>query len=212
MTVSDTGHGMSPEVKAHLFEPFFTTKPATHNSGLGLTTVYGIVAQSGGYIAVESEPLAGTTFRFYLPRVSAEEAGPAGAEPPPSPAGGSETILLVEDEDAVRVLASRALTSQGYAVMEARNGREALALAEQASGVVDLLLTDVVMPEMGGEELVQRLALAFPRLRVMYMSGYTEADKLQPGILDSEIPFLPKPFSAESLLLRVRAALDALSR
>jgi PAS domain S-box-containing protein len=212
MTVSDSGHGMSPEVKAHLFEPFFTTKPTTHNSGLGLTTVYGIVVQSGGYIAVESEPQAGTTFRFYFPRVMPEDSDPSRAESLPSPVGGSETILLVEDEDAVRVLASRALASQGYVVLEARNGWEALALAERTAAALDLVLTDVVMPEMGGLELVQRLTLAFPALRVMYMSGYSEADKLQPGIQDSDVPFLPKPFSAESLLLRVRAALDATRR
>jgi PAS domain S-box-containing protein len=212
LVVSDTGHGMSQEVKAHLFEPFFTTKQATQNTGLGLATIYGIVSQSGGYIYLESEPEQGTMFRVCFPRVSSDEISDVREEVTPAPPGGSETILLVEDEDAVRTLASRVLTGQGYVVLEARHGQEALAIAEHAAGLIDLVLTDVIMPEMGGEELVERITRKLPKVRVMYMSGYTEADKLQPWIRDSGYPFLQKPFAADSLVLMVREALDRASR
>jgi PAS domain S-box-containing protein len=212
LVVSDTGHGMSPKVKAHLFEPFFTTKQATQNTGLGLATIYGIVAQSGGYIWVESELEQGTTFKVCFPRVASDETGRIDEAPMPEPSRGSETILLVEDEDAVRTLTSRVLTAQGYEVLEARHGGEALAIAEQAAGLIDLVLTDVIMPEMGGQELVERITQMLPNVRVMYMSGYTEADKLQPGIRDSQYPFLQKPFAADSLILMVREALDRTPR
>jgi PAS domain S-box-containing protein len=212
MVVGDTGHGMTPEVKAHLFEPFFTTKPTTHNSGLGLATVYGIVVQSGGYIWLDSAPDQGTSFKICFPRVLAEDVvGSTDAETPAS-ARGSETVLIVEDEEVVRALASRVLTSQGYVVLEARNGREALALVEQSPDQVDLVLTDVVMPEMGGQQLVEQLQQALPEARIMYMSGYAEGDKLQPSIRNSPYPFLQKPFSADSLCLRVREALDTAIR
>jgi PAS domain S-box-containing protein len=212
MVVGDTGHGMTAEVKAHLFEPFFTTKPTTHNSGLGLATVYGIVVQSGGYIWVDSAPDHGTSFKICFPRVSAEDAVSSADVEIPESARGTETVLLVEDEDVVRALASRALTSHGYVVLEARNGREALALVEQSPDRVDLVLTDVVMPEMGGPQLVEQLHEALPDARIMYMSGYTEGDKLQPGIRSSPYPFLQKPFSPDNLCLRVREALDTAPR
>jgi CheY-like chemotaxis protein len=211
LVVSDTGHGMTPDVKAHLFEPFYTTKPPTQNTGLGLTTVYGIVVQSGGYLWVDSEPGQGARFHFCFPWTAPEGArvGPADV---PAALGGSETVLVVEDEAGVRALALRALREQGYTVLEASNGREALSLAERAGSPIDLVLTDVVMPEMGGLELVERLAAIRPTVSFIYMSGYTEADKLQPGIRDAEIPFLQKPFSAESLALRVRESLDRADR
>jgi PAS domain S-box-containing protein len=212
LVVSDTGHGMSQEVKAHLFEPFFTTKQATQNTGLGLATIYGIVSQSGGYIWLESEPEQGTTFKVCFPRVASDEISNPDEEVAPEPSGGSETILLVEDEEAVRTLASRVLTGQGYVVLEARHGQEALAIAEQAAGLIDLVLTDVIMPEMGGEELVEQITQKLPNVRIMYMSGYTEADKLQPWIRDSGYPFLQKPFAADSLVLMVREALDRAPR
>ena len=212
MVVGDTGHGMTAEVKAHLFEPFFTTKPTTHNSGLGLATVYGIVVQSGGYIWVDSAPDHGTSFKICFPRVSAEDAVSSGDVEMAESVHGTETVLLVEDEDVVRALASRALTSHGYVVLEARNGREALALVEQSPDRVDLVLTDVVMPEMGGPQLVEQLHEALPDARIMYMSGYTEGDKLQPGIRNSPYPFLQKPFSPDNLCLRVREALDTAPR
>jgi PAS domain S-box-containing protein len=212
MVVGDTGHGMTPEVKAHLFEPFFTTKPMTHNSGLGLATVYGIVVQSGGYIWVDSAPDLGTSFKICFPRVSAEDAAESAAAEAPASTRGSETVLIVEDEDVVRALASRVLASQGYVVLEARNGQEALALVEQSPDRVDLVLTDVVMPEMGGQQLVEQLHQALPDARIMYMSGYSEGDKLQAGIRNSPYPFLQKPFSPDSLCLRVREALDTAVR
>ncbi len=208
LVVSDTGHGMTAEVKAHLFEPFFTTKSATQNTGLGLTTVYGIVVQSGGYIWVESEPGRGTSFHLCFPRVPVDEGAEPSTPGGPPPLGGSETVLIVEDEEAVRALACRVLTQHGYRVLEARHGAEALARVEAGVPPIDLILTDVVMPELGGPELVRRLRDLLPGARVIYMSGYTESDKLQPGIQDSDIPFLQKPFSAEGLAQRVREALD----
>jgi signal transduction histidine kinase/ActR/RegA family two-component response regulator len=207
LMVSDTGYGMSEEVKAHLFEPFFTTKAATQNSGLGLATVYGIVVQNGGHIAVESEPGQGATFLFMFPRADPDQPALDPTETRAA-TGGSETVLVVEDEDAVRQMTTRVLIQQGYRVLEAGNGSDGLALARRHDGPIHLLVTDVVMPEMGGLELCERLAEIRPGVAVIYMSGYAEGDKLQPGIQDSNTPFLQKPFSAESLMLRVREALD----
>jgi nitrogen-specific signal transduction histidine kinase/CheY-like chemotaxis protein len=212
LTVSDTGHGMTPEVKAHLFEPFFTTKPTTRNTGLGLATVYGIVVQNGGYIWVDSAPGQGASFKLCFPRVLADEDAGEIAPARPPVTRGTETVLLVEDEDAVRLLASRVLAEQGYAVHEARNGREALALLERPGHGIDLVLTDVVMPDMGGVELADRVAAAHPNVRIVYMSGYSEGDKLHPGVRQSPYPFLQKPFSPESLAVRIRDALDRSSR
>jgi two-component system cell cycle sensor histidine kinase/response regulator CckA len=207
LVVSDTGDGMTPEVKARLFEPFFTTKPATQNTGLGLATVYGIVAQSGGYIWVDSEPGRGTAFKICFPKVESEDDTTAPTSQPAEPAGGSETILLVEDEDTVRIVASRVLTTRGYVVHNAANGEEALALARKLGGALDLVLTDVVMPDMGGVELVDRLLQLRPGLKVVYMSGYAHGDKLlEPQGVDRS--FLQKPFSTESLSLKVREVLD----
>jgi PAS domain S-box-containing protein len=208
LIVSDTGHGMTAEVKARLFEPFFTTKPTTQNTGLGLATVYGIVVQSGGYIWVDSEPEKGTSFKICFPRVEAEDGMAETPAQHSGPTGGSETILLVEDEEAVRSVAARVLQNQGYRVLASPNGQEALSLVEQVEGKIDLVLTDVVMPDMGGLELAVRLQGRWPGLKVLYMSGYAEGDKLRPGI-DYERPFLQKPFSAESLMLKVREVLDA---
>jgi len=209
LLVSDTGHGMSPEVKARLFEPFFTTKPVTQNTGLGLATVYGIVAQSGGYIWVDSEPDRGTTFKICLPRVEPEDELPPTPLEPSQPGRGCEHILLVEDEDAVRSVAARVLLNQGYTVIQARNGEEALDLLGELGDSVDLVLTDVVMPDMGGLALAEKLKATKPELRLLYMSGYSEADKLQPGMNNFQFPFLQKPFSAESLIVKVREVLDA---
>jgi PAS domain S-box-containing protein len=212
MIVSDTGQGMTPEVKAHLFEPFFTTKPTTLNTGLGLATVYGIVVQSGGYIWVDSAPGQGASFKICFPRVLADEDSGEVAPRKPPMTRGTETVLLVEDEDAVRALAARVLAEQGYAVLEARNGREALAVLERPGHGIHLVLTDVVMPDMGGVELADRVAAAHPDVRIVYMSGYSEGDKLHPGIRQSPYPFLQKPFSPESLAVRIREALDLSAR
>jgi len=208
LVVSDTGHGMTPEVKGRLFEPFFTTKPTTQNTGLGLATVYGIVVQSGGYIWVDSVPDKGTAFKICFPRVEAEdEISPPSARIS-QPSRGSETILLVEDEPAVRNVAIRVLMNQGYFVLAASHGEEALALAQKVGGDIDLVLTDVVMPDLGGPELVTRLLERWPGLRILYMSGYAEGDKIRSGMVDSKISFLQKPFSAENLVLMVREVLD----
>jgi PAS domain S-box-containing protein len=208
LTVSDTGHGMSAEVKARLFEPFFTTKPTTQNTGLGLATVYGIVVQSGGYIWVDSEPGKGTAFKICFPRVDPE----AESLPPPERSRerteGSETILLVEDEQAVRTVATRVLRNQGYFVLPACNGEEALSLAEQVSGAIDLILTDVIMPDMAGPAMVGQMLEKWPDIRIMYMSGYAQNDKIRAEMADRDTSFLQKPFSADSLLLTVREVLD----
>jgi PAS domain S-box-containing protein len=208
LVVSDTGHGMAPEVKARLFEPFFTTKPTTHNTGLGLATVYGIVVQSAGYIWVDSEPEKGTAFRICFPRVDSEDETSTPSERLSEPTRGSETILLVEDEHAVRTVATRVLRNQGYSVLAASNGEEALATAEKVAGAIDLVLTDVIMPDMGGPDLVQQLVQRWPGVRVLYMSGYAEGDKVRIGIEDSATSFLQKPFSADSLIFTVRQVLD----
>ena len=210
LIVSDTGHGMTPDVKARLFEPFFTTKPATQNTGLGLATVYGIVVQSGGYIWVDSESERGTTFKICLPRVEPEdtltEIPAASAES----GRGWEKILLVEDEDAVRSVAARVLLNQGYTVLQARNGQEALTFLEKFGDTIDLILTDVVMPDMGGLALAGQLRSRWPELKLVYMSGYAEGDKLEPGEFGDS--FLQKPFSAENLVHKVREVLDAKPR
>jgi CheY-like chemotaxis protein len=212
LVVTDTGHGMTPEVKARLFEPFFTTKPTTQNTGLGLATVYGIVVQSGGYIWVETEPGMGTSFKMCFPRVDAEDE----AAPPPQrrvePTRGSETVLLVEDEQAVRTVATRVLKNQGYFVLAACNGEEALTIADKVGDAIDLVLTDVVMPDMGGPELVERLTEKWPGLRVVYMSGYAQGDKMRAEMKDRDTSFLQKPFSADSLILTVREVLDQETR
>ena len=213
LIVSDTGHGMIPEVKARLFEPFFTTKPTTQNTGLGLATVYGIVVQSGGYIWVDSEPGKGTAFKICFPRVEAEEDTSPPTLDVAEPTRGSETILLVEDEHAVRSVASRVLLNQGYFVLAASSAEEALTIAERVGGDdIDLVLSDVVMPDMGGPELVRRLLARWPGMKVLFMSGYAEGDKLQVGAEYPGRSFLQKPFSSESLILTVRGVLDAEAR
>jgi CheY-like chemotaxis protein len=207
--LSDTGCGMTPQVKAHLFEPFFTTKAPGKGTGLGLSTVYGIVRQSGGHIEVDSEPGAGASFRIYLPR----------SEQPGQPVKprmdvkvvprGSETVLLVEDDPAVRAVNRRALRQSGYAVLEAGDGAEALRVATQHPGPIHLLLTDVVMPGWGGRQLAERLSALHPAARVLYVSGYPDDAVVQRGIREGEVDFLQKPFSPSALARKVRDVLDA---
>ncbi|HEX2201676.1 MAG TPA: PAS domain S-box protein [Longimicrobium sp.] len=208
LAVSDTGHGMDRETRERVFEPFFTTKPAGRGTGLGLSTVYGIVKQSGGYIWVYSEPGRGTTVRIYLPSVAggARPAGPAAAAAPAR--GGVETILLAEDEEPVRRLAREVLTRNGYTVLEAGDGEQALRVSERHPGRIDLLVTDVVMPAMSGRDLSALLAAARPALRVLYMSGYTEEAVARHGVLDPGTGFIEKPFTADALASAVRRVLD----
>jgi PAS domain S-box-containing protein len=211
VTVTDTGTGMTPETRAHLFEPFFTTKEVGKGTGLGLATVYGIVKQSGGYVVVDSELGRGTSLRIYLPAV-AEAAAPPEAAPPPSPEQwrGSETLLLVEDEEAVRTFARRALEDSGYRVLLAGSGNDAIELARSHEGPIHLLLTDVVMPGLSGRELAELLLAERPDVRVIYTSGYTDDETVRHGVREAETAFLQKPFTPEELGRRIREVLDGI--
>jgi PAS domain S-box-containing protein len=208
LAVSDTGVGMDAKTRSHMFEPFFTTKEKGKGTGLGLATVFGIVQQSGGTIWVYSEPSEGTVFKIYLPRAEAavEVAAEAGM---PMTLRGAETVLLVEDQDEVRQVAREILRRYGYHVLEARNAGEALLFCERHPRTIHLLLTDVVMPQMSGRELAERVASLRVEMRVLFMSGYTEDAILQHGILDSGFAYLQKPLVPESLARRVREVLDA---
>jgi CheY-like chemotaxis protein len=208
---------MEPEVQKRIFEPFFTTKEAGRGTGLGLATVYGIVKQSGGYITLESAAGQGSTFRVYLPRAAgvAVDAGspaaviPDEGAPLPRPEGRPvETILLVEDEGVVRDLAREILEAHGYTVLAASHAGEALVIAERHAGPIHLLITDVVMPHMGGRELAERASPLRPGLKVLYVSGYTDDAVLRHGVMGAEVAFLQKPFSAVSLRSKVRMVLE----
>jgi PAS domain S-box-containing protein len=209
LAVSDTGIGMSPETVAHIFEPFFTTKGGSKGTGLGLATTYGIVKQSSGYIWVYSELAHGTTFKVYLPRV-AEAADIIGSEREQTPAQrGSETILLVEDDEAVRGLTETVLTSYGYKLLVAQDPEHALKLADLPEFNIQLVLTDVVMPTMSGSELVRRLSQKKQHLKVLYMSGYTDNVIASGGVLEPGLAFLQKPFMPTALAQKVREVLDS---
>jgi two-component system cell cycle sensor histidine kinase/response regulator CckA len=206
LTVADTGHGMDEATRLRVFEPFFTTRK--EGTGLGLSTVYGVVRQSGGLIAVETTPGVGTLFTIHLPQVAA----PAVAAPTPAAAVpravGTETILLAEDEASVRELVAKTLRQRGYRVIEAPDGQTALAAAEAHQGKLDLLITDVVMPDISGPEVARGLRQDRPGIRVLYMSGYTDDAVLQHGVLTNETPFLQKPFSPAELAAKVREVLE----
>jgi PAS domain S-box-containing protein len=209
LAVTDNGAGMDEQTQAHLFEPFFTTKGPDKGTGLGLSTVHGIVQQSGGSVAVTSQVGRGTTFKVYLP-VAEDGLGPAPEPSPETPlARGTETILLVEDARAVRALAGRVLAAAGYSVLEAGDGAAAEVLAARHDGPIHLLLTDVVMPGLSGSQLAQRIAALRPRIRVLYMSGYTDDAIVHMDVLAKGIPFLEKPFAPEALTRKVREVLDA---
>jgi CheY-like chemotaxis protein len=211
LTVTDTGTGISPEVKVHIFEPFFTTKPQGKGTGLGLSTVYGIVKQCGGSIAVWSEVGRGAEFRILLPAVEAPavpaQRVDAAVVPAVTMPWGTETILLAEDEEGVRRFVLESLERRGYRVLGCCNGREAIERARQHPGAIDLLITDAVMPEMGGAELAAQFADCHPGVPVLCMSGYSAM--VWPGAAAAEGSYLQKPFTPAALLMRVRALLDA---
>ncbi len=208
LSVSDTGCGMDEELQAHIFEPFFTTKEVGRGTGLGLSTVYGIVTQSGGEIEVESAPEQGTAFKIYLPRVEGAVEDFKSPTRTSTSARGPATILLVEDEAPVRKLIQTLLHKQGHTVLEASCGAEALVLCEQHPGAIQLLITDVVMPHFSGHKLAALLAPCHPGLRVLFMSGYNDQVLDQHGALDPQTAFLPKPFLPDALLAKVCEALD----
>jgi signal transduction histidine kinase/CheY-like chemotaxis protein len=212
LAVSDTGTGMSPEVQKHLFEPFFTTKERGKGTGLGLPTVYGIVKQSGGYISVYSEPGRGSCFKIYLPQVvqpAPEKPAKPAAPAPVKTTGGVETILLVEDEEAVRALAAKILRAKGYTVLEAGDGQEAQTVLKEHKEDLDLLLTDVVMPKMGGPELAKWARGARRGLKVLFMTGYTDHSAFKDGSLPPGTGLIQKPFSPQALAQKVREILDS---
>jgi len=209
MAVSDSGHGMSEDVKEHLFEPFFTTKAQGKGTGLGLSTVYGIVKQSGGHVAVYSEEGHGTTFKVYFPRTEAKADSVRASGSRRALARGTETVLVAEDEEVLRRLTVRILCALGYSVLEAANGGEALLICQNNPTPIDLLVTDVVMPGMSGRRLAERLAETKPAMKVLFTSGYTDDAIAHHGVLEPGTPFIQKPFSASELALKMRELLDA---
>jgi nitrogen-specific signal transduction histidine kinase len=207
LTINDTGVGMDAETQSHIFEPFFTTKDK--GTGLGLAIVYGIVQQNKGHISVSSDPGQGTTFTIYLPRIDRITKLADQGQVPTESLGGTETILLVEDEDMVRELARYTLLQNGYKILEACHGQEALEVCERYQDSIHLLLTDIVMPGgLSGYELAKRLTALQPEIKIIYMSGYVDKDIIQHVILDPEMDFLQKPFSPTILSRKVREILD----
>jgi signal transduction histidine kinase len=209
LAVSDNGTGMDKETQSRIFEPFFSTKGSGKGTGLGLSTVYGIVKQSNGFIWVYSELGRGTTFKIYLPRVEGEADELADHAKDEARLGGVETVLIVEDDPSMRALTARVLCEQGYTTLEASNGREALRIAGEYGGTIHLVLTDVVMPEMSGKALVSQIATPRPFPKVLFVSGYPNNALIHNGVLDDNVSFLEKPFTADALRRKVREVLDS---
>jgi CheY-like chemotaxis protein len=209
VNVTDTGHGMDEQTKTRIFEPFFTTKEASKGTGLGLAMVYGFVKQSGGHIEVDSRPGHGTTFTLYLARTEEAEASTSAEGKETGIPKGSETILLVEDEEAVRTLTHLVLESYGYTVLVASDGQHGLDTAERHPGTIEVLVTDVVMPRLGGRELAEQLLRVRPNVKVVFMSGYTEDGGLRRGDGPTGTAFMHKPFSPLALARTVRHLLDS---
>ncbi len=212
LSVTDTGEGMSEETRARIFEPFFTTKGSDKGTGLGLSTCYGIVKQAGGLIWVYSEPGVGTAFKVYVPRT---DAVAEDRKPPPAESkrlGGHETLLVVEDDSQVRRVLADTLSREGYHVVVAQHGQEALRIAAERGASIDMLVTDVVMPKMGGTELAEHMRIARPDLPILFLTGYSEHAVVQHGVMQAGAAFLEKPFSRQRLLERVRSILDGRSK
>jgi CheY-like chemotaxis protein len=208
VSVSDTGCGMDEATRLRIFEPFFTTKGPEKGTGLGLSTVYGIVKQSNGFIEVCSESGQGSTFKVYLPRVGGELPQKKSRSMEITPGRGSETVLLVEDEAGVRTLARLVLEKEGYTVIEAHNGCDALLLSQQHAGSIHLMATDIVMPNMSGPEVAKQLMALRPDMKILFLSGYTDDAIIRHGFIDGDLPFLQKPFTKRALLKKVREVLD----
>jgi CheY-like chemotaxis protein len=209
LAVSDTGVGMTEDVRKHLFEPFYTTKGSGAGTGLGLATVFGVVKQSGGQIYVYSEEGRGTTFKIYFPAADPGHAIHFGSAADPDAERGTETVVVVEDDESVRELVRLMLSNRGYDVLAAVDGEEAARLCAEHPGGVQLLLTDVVMPEVNGRVLAERLGALFPGLRILFMSGYSDEAVVRHGIIRPGTAFIEKPFSEGSLARKVREVLDA---
>jgi len=209
LTITDTGIGMAKEIQEQIFEPFFTTKPKGKGTGLGLSIVYGIVKQSNGYIWAYSEPMKGTAFKIYFPRVAPDEypeeermRGKKEAR------GGPETIMVVEDDAMIMKVIKQVLTGSGYNVLSAGDGKEALNLADQYKDAIHMLLTDIIMPCMGGRELADQVKKTRPDIKILYMSGYTDDAIVRHGMLEKGLSFIQKPFASDSLKKKVREVLD----
>ncbi len=211
LAVSDTGCGMDAATLARVFEPFFTTKEKGKGTGLGLSTVYGIIKQSGGSIMIYSEPGKGSTFKIYLPQIDAPVEQVEVLEPLPHRSSGSETILLVEDDETVRTLTRSILETSGYSVLEAASGEEAIGICDQHSSSIDMIITDVVMPKLGGPRMIEQIREKCPNMRVLFMSGYTDSAFVHHGAFDPGTPFLEKPFTPVALIRKVREVLDRTS-
>jgi len=206
LAVEDTGTGMTPELKAHLFEPFFTTKEAGKGTGLGLSVVHGIMKQNSGQISVSSEPGAGSTFRVYFPRAAVAVKAPASEKP--AVLSGHENVLVAEDEGGIRRFIAQALEFHGYRVFAAENGREALRILMDSAQPIDIVVSDIVMPDMGGRELAERIAVEFPSVPILFISGYAKDLDVRRWVKASRVDFLPKPFSATDLAKKLREVLD----
>ena len=209
LAISDNGIGMDDNTRTRIFEPFFTTKGRFKGTGLGLSTVYGIVKQSNGFIWVYSEPGKGTTFKIYFPRIVGEPTPDEPIARPRPGSEGTETVLVVEDEAAVRILAGRILRDRGYKVLEAAKGMEALRVARDYKEEIHLILTDVIMPGMSGKELVNEIGKILPKIKSLYISGYTDSAIVHHGILDPNVAFLQKPFTINGLARKVREVLKS---
>jgi CheY-like chemotaxis protein len=208
LALKDSGHGMTKEVQAHLFEPFYTTKESGKGTGLGLSTVYGIVKQSGGTIGIDSQPGCGTVCKIYFPRVAESVQESESVQKSPSSNHGQETILLVEDDPSVRGFVHETLRISGYHVLVARHGIEALLVGARHMGPIHLLLTDVVMPQMSGPEVAEKLAALRPEAKILYMSGYPDHPVFKKGEVKLDTNFIQKPFTPNALMEKVREVLD----